>query len=74
MCIANGRTPALEGILTSPQNFGYDAIQEMLRQTPCERRLAEPEEIAYAVGMLCGDRARWMNGTFIHVNGGLFID
>jgi NAD(P)-dependent dehydrogenase (short-subunit alcohol dehydrogenase family) len=46
----------------------------MLRQTPCEKRLAEPEEIAYAVGMLCEDRARWMNGTFIHVNGGLFID
>jgi hypothetical protein len=26
------------------------------------------------VGMLCEDKARWMNGTFIHVNGGLFID
>jgi NAD(P)-dependent dehydrogenase (short-subunit alcohol dehydrogenase family) len=46
----------------------------MLRQTPGEKRLAEPEEISYAVGMLCEDRARWMNGTFIHVNGGLFID
>jgi NAD(P)-dependent dehydrogenase (short-subunit alcohol dehydrogenase family) len=46
----------------------------MLTEIPSGRRLVEPEEIGYAVGMLCEERARFMNGLHVHVNGGLFID
>ena len=70
----NNRTPALEGVLSSPQNYGFDAIQEMMSQTPQGKRLAEPEEIAYAVGMLCEEKARFINGIHVHVSGGLYID
>jgi NAD(P)-dependent dehydrogenase (short-subunit alcohol dehydrogenase family) len=46
----------------------------MMSQTPQGKRLAEPEEIAYAVGMLCEEKARFINGIHVHVSGGLYID
>jgi len=70
----NGRTPALEGLLADPKNYGSDTVQEMLKQIPCGGRLVEPEEIGYAVAMLCADKARFTNGVHVHVNGGIFID
>jgi NAD(P)-dependent dehydrogenase (short-subunit alcohol dehydrogenase family) len=70
----NSRTPALAGLLSDPKNYGYEAVQVMLSNTPCAKRLVEPEEIGYAVAMLCADKAGFMNGVHLHVNGGLFID
>ncbi|KAL3472368.1 short chain type dehydrogenase [Aspergillus californicus] len=49
-------------------------LQPIIDQTPVGPRMAAPEEIAYAVGFLCEDRARWINGTHIIASGGLFID
>lgn len=50
------------------------AIQAMCDMTPVENRLGQPEEIAYAVGFLCEERARWVNGEHMIVSGGMFID
>lgn len=36
-------------------------------------RMAQPDEVAYVVGVLCDDRAGYITGTNISVNGGLFI-
>jgi len=36
-------------------------------------RMAQPEEVAYVVGVLSDDRAGYITGTNISVNGGLFI-
>ena len=49
-------------------------LQPTIDMTPVGKRMGEPEEIAYAVAMLCEDRARWINGTHVMVNGGLLID
>ncbi|KAF2500881.1 short chain type dehydrogenase [Lophium mytilinum] len=49
-------------------------LQPILNQTPVGSRMAEPEEIAYAVAILCEDRASWINGVHLHANGGLLID
>jgi len=64
----------MAGLLKDPTHFGYDTVQQMLTQIPCGARLVEPDEIAYAVGMLCEDKARFMNGLHVHVNGGIFMD
>jgi acetoacetyl-CoA reductase len=36
-------------------------------------RMAQPAEIAYVVGVLVDERAGYITGTNISVNGGLFI-
>jgi NAD(P)-dependent dehydrogenase (short-subunit alcohol dehydrogenase family) len=48
-------------------------ISASLEHVPVGSRFGEPEEIAYAVAVLCEDRAGWMNGNHIHVNGGLLL-
>lgn len=49
-------------------------LQPIIDQTPVAPRMAEPDEIAYAVGFLCEERSRWINGAHIVASGGLFID
>ena len=36
-------------------------------------RRGQPEEIAAAVGFLCGPQARYVTGQTLHVNGGAFL-
>ena len=50
-----------------------ELVKPLLEATPSEPRLAEPSEIAYAVAMLCEERARWINGAHLTVNGGLVV-
>ncbi|KAL4798792.1 hypothetical protein BDV19DRAFT_385875 [Aspergillus venezuelensis] len=49
-------------------------LQPIIDQTPAGARMAQPEEIAYAVAFLCEERARWINGVHLVASGGLFID
>ncbi|KAJ5505532.1 Short-chain dehydrogenase/reductase SDR [Penicillium expansum] len=49
-------------------------LQPIIECTPVGPRMAEPEEISFAVGFLCEERARWINGAHIVASGGLFID
>ncbi len=49
-------------------------LQPVIDQTPVGARMAETSEIAYAVAVLCEEKARWINGTHLMANGGLFID
>ncbi|KAL4963282.1 SDR family NAD(P)-dependent oxidoreductase [Aspergillus stella-maris] len=49
-------------------------LQPIIDQTPVGPRMAQPEEIAYAVAFLCEERARWINGVHLVASGGLFID
>ncbi len=50
-----------------------DLVKPLLDATPSESRLAEPSEIAYAVAALCEERARWINGAHVDVNGGFLV-
>jgi acetoacetyl-CoA reductase len=49
-----------------------DISKQIVAQIPLAR-MAQPDEIAYVVGFLCDDRAGYITGTNISVNGGLFI-
>ncbi len=44
----------------------------LLAGTPL-KRLGRPEEVADAVAFLCSDRASFITGETLHVNGGLYI-
>ncbi|KAK9445209.1 short chain type dehydrogenase [Metarhizium brunneum] len=75
-CTVNAVSPgptATEGFLSA----GDEAMKVLgptIAATPVDRRMGFPEEIAYAVGFLCEERARWINGEHLFVDGGLFID
>ncbi|RAK74338.1 SDR family NAD(P)-dependent oxidoreductase [Aspergillus fijiensis CBS 313.89] len=49
-------------------------LQPIIDQTPVGPRMAQPEEIAWAVGFLCEERSRWINGVHLVASGGLFVD
>jgi Dehydrogenases with different specificities (related to short-chain alcohol dehydrogenases) len=36
-------------------------------------RLGEPQEIANAVSFLCSDKAAYITGETLHVNGGMYM-
>lgn len=48
------------------------ALSECLKSVPMGR-MAEPEEIAEAVAFLASDRAAYITGTVLSVNGGLYM-
>lgn len=51
-----------------------DAIkQAMIAQVPLNR-LGEPQNIADAVSFLASDRASYITGTVLHVNGGMYMN
>ncbi|EFX04300.1 short chain dehydrogenase reductase [Grosmannia clavigera kw1407] len=75
-CTVNAVSPgptATEGFLAAGQE-AMAILQPTIDATPAGRRMGKPEEIAYAVAFLCEERAGWVNGQHLFVNGGLFID
>lgn len=46
---------------------------EMLKRIPL-RKLGQPEDIANAVVFLASDEAKYITGTTIHVNGGMYME
>lgn len=46
---------------------------EMLKRIPL-RKLGQPEDIANAVAFLASDDAKYITGSTIHVNGGMYMD
>lgn len=49
-------------------------LQPTIDSTPVGKRMGDPSEIAFAVGFLCEERARWVNGEHLMACGGLHID
>lgn len=47
--------------------------EEMLKRIPL-RHLGQPEDIANAVAFLASDEAKYITGTTIHVNGGMYME
>lgn len=75
-CTVNAVSPgptATEGFLAAGEE-AMRVLQPTIDATPADKRMGTPEEIAYAVAFLCEERASWVNGAHLFVNGGLHID
>ncbi|MDW9486216.1 glucose 1-dehydrogenase [Sinorhizobium meliloti] len=60
------RTPMMQG-----QMDAFDGLEDMMMAANPMGRLAEPDEIAYAVRWLLSDEASFVTGTMLIVDGGL---
>ncbi|CAK7233806.1 hypothetical protein SBRCBS47491_008736 [Sporothrix bragantina] len=75
-CTVNGVSPGptmTEGFRAAGEE-AMKVLGPTIEATPAGKRMGEPEEIAYAVGFLCEERSRWVNGEQLFVNGGLYVD
>ena len=75
-CTVNAVSPGptmTEGFAAAGEPF-MKMMQPVLDKTPVGPRMANPDEIAFAVGFLCEPRASWINGLNLTASGGLFID
>ena len=75
-CTVNAVSPGptkTEGFLAAGEE-AMRFLQPTIDATPAAKRMGSPEEIAFAVGFLCEERASWVNGVHLAVNGGLHID
>jgi 3-oxoacyl-[acyl-carrier protein] reductase len=67
-CVAPGFIATeMTGVLTEDQR------KSILSQIPMQR-IAEPHEVAAAVGFLLGDDSKYITGHTLSVNGGLFMN
>jgi Tropinone reductase 1 len=59
------RTPLTEPVLSQP-----DRLEKILARTPM-KRVGEPAEVAAAIAFLCKDKAAFITGHCLVVDGGL---
>lgn len=57
--------------MSARENVGAEAIQERWTSQIPMGRLGEPEELASVVAFLCSERASYVTGTTLQVDGGL---
>lgn len=75
-CTVNSVSPGptkTEGFAAAGED-AMKILQQTIDKTPLAARMGRPGEIAYAVASLSDDKASWINGVHLHVNGGLHID
>ncbi len=54
------------------QQLSTDVKEALLNQIPA-KRLGQPQDVAEAVGFLCSDKAGYITGHILHVNGGMYM-
>jgi 3-oxoacyl-[acyl-carrier protein] reductase len=64
------RLDELAGHLASTQQADRDAIMRDWEKSIPARRLGQPEELAAVVAFLCSERASYVTGVTIQVDGG----
>ena len=65
-------TQTVERIISKTGLSREEALASILQTTP-QRRLIDPDEIAFIATMLCGEGARGINGQAIGIDGGEFL-
>ncbi|KAL6248554.1 hypothetical protein RBB50_004809 [Rhinocladiella similis] len=63
-------TDALWKVVDAYRPIMADLDKMMMEQCTAEKRLAEPEDVAFVVGFLASEEARWINGAQLPANGG----
>ena len=63
---------SVERIVAKTGRSREEALEGLRRQSP-QRRLMQPEEVAYLVVALCDERARGVNGQAIVLDGGALL-
>ncbi|KAF4462406.1 short-chain dehydrogenase reductase sdr [Fusarium albosuccineum] len=53
------------------QNFPPEVLEAQIQEFTAAKRIGTPEDVAYVVGFLASEEARWVNGACISANGGL---
>lgn len=62
------------GFIDSAMTVGLpEKVKEKLLEEVPSRRMGTPEEVAYAVAFLASEKAGYITGSTIHVNGGLYL-
>ena len=66
-------TPRLDALIegtATRENLAHEQVSERLRQSVPAKRFAQPHEIAHLAGFLASDKANYITGTAIPVDGG----
>ncbi|QVQ29868.1 SDR family oxidoreductase [Achromobacter deleyi] len=61
-------------VLTKMAMQGGDEVNARIAQAIPAGRIGQPEEVAYAVAMLCTDAAAFTTGACLDINGGVFMN
>lgn len=71
-CVAPGFTLSNPTTERQWQSYGDDGQRALLQAIPM-RRLGRPEDIAYGVRFFASDRASWVTGQVISIDGGRLL-
>ncbi|KAJ9627605.1 hypothetical protein H2203_002817 [Taxawa tesnikishii (nom. ined.)] len=74
-CTVNTVAPGpinTEAMRAAPREL-HELLEKSYDRVPVASRMAEPEEIAWTVAMLCEEKAGWLNGLYVPVTGGSTI-
>jgi 3-oxoacyl-[acyl-carrier protein] reductase len=66
------RVEALARARAEREGISYDKVLDVYRQQVAARRLGKPEEIAALVAFLASERAAFITGTTIQIDGGAY--
>ncbi|KAM5347669.1 hypothetical protein ACJ41O_007493 [Fusarium nematophilum] len=64
-------TTATEAFEGAKETVPEEYLNTQMNEATAARRIGTPEDIAYIVGFLASEEARWINGASISANGGM---
>lgn len=64
-------TTATEAFEAAKESVPEEYLNAQINEATAARRIGTPEDIAYVVGFLASEEARWVNGACVSANGGM---
>jgi 3-oxoacyl-[acyl-carrier protein] reductase len=69
----NAVAPATTASETVAPHLEHPAMRDATIAGQALKRIAQPEDVADVIGFLCSDKARWITGALIPVDGGTLL-